>query len=64
MIDPDYTGPIFHTDNITRASYLTLDNTQVVARTETLERGNYAIGLTLMIDYAENGDVLGIEVLW
>lgn len=64
MVDPDYTGPIFHTDNITRASFLTIDNTQVVHRTEVLENGNRSIGATLLIDYSENGDVLGIEVLW
>lgn len=58
----DYYGPLWDADPESRMGYLSIDNTRLSSYTETAqtERG----GPTVNLAFAENGDLLGVEVLW
>lgn len=61
-MDEDYTGPIWTKDEVVRAGYLTIDNTRIVAQTQEIPNADGSV--LVLLDLAENGDVLGVEVLW
>lgn len=59
----DYEGPTLDTDREAEAAYLTLDNTQEVAKTSVLHR-DPSRQFVILADYSRDGDILGIEVMW
>lgn len=57
------TAPVFDSDTALRVGYLAFDNTHLVARTEDLNvdpSGRFS----LLADFSESGELLGIEVMW
>lgn len=59
----DYKGPTLDVDRDAGAAYITLDNTQEVARTNVLHR-DPSRQFVILADISHNGDILGIEVMW
>lgn len=58
--DPDYKGPNWDYDPEAKIGYFAIDMTRVSARTQRLQ----AEFTTVLVDYDENDNVIGVEVMW